>query len=332
MTFATGELQPTVMRDKCSSIRLPLCAVFVAASLATPVLAQQSQQAPPRAVPTPTPTAETPPPPSAATFAQTRRAALPQGFSVVLVLGDIQGAAIADDVPPAARKALVDMREFLPFKSYKLLDAAWVMCCGQQGSNEPVNRRPAAQSGSGGGSSPQMTSQVLRGPEDQEYELKLYTSRAENSRVFVRFALFGSGPSREALAETTAATSRTTARRIADLKDQRALLERQLKETRSKVEVGIASGDTIPKLEVDIRRVDREIEDLTARLAEGSDGRGVARANPQRMVPGAIIDTSFTMDVGETVVVGTSRLKGGSRALIALLTAVPPRGTTERRE
>jgi hypothetical protein len=29
------------------------------------------------------------------------------------------------------------------------------------------------------------------------------------------------------------------------------------------------------------------------------------------------------MAIGETVVVGTSRLKGGSRALIALLTAVP---------
>ena len=36
----------------------------------------------------------------------------------------------------------------------------------------------------------------------------------------------------------------------------------------------------------------------------------------------AIIDTSFRMDVGETVVVGTSGLKGGNRALIALLTAV----------
>jgi hypothetical protein len=38
-----------------------------------------------------------------------------------------------------------------------------------------------------------------------------------------------------------------------------------------------------------------------------------------------MIDTSFTMDVGETVVVGTSRLRGGSQALITMLTAVPPR-------
>ena len=39
----------------------------------------------------------------------------------------------------------------------------------------------------------------------------------------------------------------------------------------------------------------------------------------------AIIDTSFTMDVGETVVVGTSRV-AGDKALIALLTAVAHAG------
>jgi hypothetical protein len=43
----------------------------------------------------------------------------------------------------------------------------------------------------------------------------------------------------------------------------------------------------------------------------------------------AIIDTSFTMEIGETVVVGTSRLKG-DKALIALLTAVPSSKTTAR--
>ena len=42
-----------------------------------------------------------------------------------------------------------------------------------------------------------------------------------------------------------------------------------------------------------------------------------------------MIDTSFTMDVGETVVVGTSRLAGGDKALIALLTAVPRNASTK---
>ena len=36
-----------------------------------------------------------------------------------------------------------------------------------------------------------------------------------------------------------------------------------------------------------------------------------------------VIETSFAMDIGETVVVGTSRMRGGDKALIALLTAVP---------
>ena len=42
-------------------------------------------------------------------------------------------------------------------------------------------------------------------------------------------------------------------------------------------------------------------------MAQGGGGR-------------SIFDTSFAMDIGETVVVGTSRL-GGDKALIALLTA-----------
>jgi hypothetical protein len=40
-----------------------------------------------------------------------------------------------------------------------------------------------------------------------------------------------------------------------------------------------------------------------------------------------VINTSFSMDVGETVVVGTSRLSGNSKALIALLTAVPQKSS-----
>jgi hypothetical protein len=36
-----------------------------------------------------------------------------------------------------------------------------------------------------------------------------------------------------------------------------------------------------------------------------------------------VIDTSFAMDVGETVVVGTSKLQGTDQALVLLLTAVP---------
>jgi hypothetical protein len=40
-----------------------------------------------------------------------------------------------------------------------------------------------------------------------------------------------------------------------------------------------------------------------------------------------VIDTSFSMDIGETIVVGTSRLQGDT-ALIVLLTAVPRTAAT----
>jgi hypothetical protein len=35
-----------------------------------------------------------------------------------------------------------------------------------------------------------------------------------------------------------------------------------------------------------------------------------------------VLDTSFNISAGETVVVGTSRVQGGDRALVVLLTAV----------
>src|SRR5215208_64686 len=52
------------------------------------------------------------------------------GYSVVLVIGDMQASGPADSVPSAARKALTDMQAFLPYKRYQLLDAAWMICCG----------------------------------------------------------------------------------------------------------------------------------------------------------------------------------------------------------
>ncbi len=243
----------------------------------------------------------------------------------MLVLGDIQGAATPDDVPPAARKALVDMREFLPFKSYKLLDAAWVMCCGQQDRTRRSIARPAAQNSLE--RLTQMLSQVLRGPEEQEYELKLMTSRAEGGRVFVRFSLFGGGASREVIAEA-ASRRRVAHDRPADRRSEGPAGAARETDPGSEEQIRSrrGAGDSIAKLEVEIRRVDREIEDLSARLAEGPAGAIMARAGVEPAARSSIIDTSFTMDVGETVVVGTSRLKGGSQALIALLTAVPPRG------
>jgi hypothetical protein len=48
------------------------------------------------------------------------------GFSVVLVLGEVQGDMPSQGLSTAAQKALADIREFLPYKGYRVLDSQWV--------------------------------------------------------------------------------------------------------------------------------------------------------------------------------------------------------------
>ena len=88
----------------------------------------------------------------------------------------------------------------------------------------------------------------------------------------------------------------------------------------------------------DIARLESELHAATQRLAEAKAAQtgeyvrqveGEKRSREGLAGPKfgdrSIMNTSFTMDLGETVVVGTSRLSGNSKALIALLTAVPPK-------
>jgi hypothetical protein len=150
------------------------------------------------------------------------------GFSVILALGDLQGGTPARDLPPAASKALADMSQFLPYKSYELIDARWIL------------------------GSPRSTS-VIRGPENREYELELRTSSRSENEV---------------------------------------------------------------QIDINLRDPSRAFALL--------NGRGVRTGSREvrvRKNPGRILDTTFHMEVGETVVVGTSRLQG-DKALIVLLTAV----------
>ncbi len=214
---------------KRSSIDIAIAVVLATVAGSSPVFAQQAA--------------------TASTSASAPRASDTQlqGFSVVLVLGDLQGFGAPDDVPQAARKALTDMRDFLPFKSYKLLDATWVMCCARVG-------RRAGPPGVTSVREVASVNQMLRGPDDQELELQLRTQQIEGNRISVSF------------------------------------------------ELTVASGSPLEKLTGDVKP------------REGVHDR----TKP-------IIDSDFTMDVGETVVVGTSSRVKGTKAIIALLTAVPPR-------
>jgi hypothetical protein len=198
-----------------------------------------------------------------------------QGFSIVLVLGDMQAASsAADNVPAAARKALADMKDFLPYKGYRLLDAQWVL-----GSQRATTR--------------------LRGVDDQEYEV---TVRASNivlgTKLNVSFRLAEPGGAGYVGADDA------RARKMAELDRMLQAAREEAARTRERLGDKNATTDLVNAKVTEIRR---EMEAL-----EMASGRGRA-----------IIDTSFAMDIGETVVVGTSRLRGGDKALIALLTAVP---------
>ena len=201
--------------------------------------------------------------------AQGAASSLTQGFSVVLVLGDLQSGATPDNVPAAAKKALADMKDFLPYKSYRLLDSEWLL-----GSTNVATR--------------------LRGVDDQEYALNLMASapRDGSKGLYVSFQLREAEPARTTATSAEAAVERE--RRLVEQIARARGTGGQNAGASTGVGAGVGSG-----------------------IGSGVSAGVTPRASA------FVISTSFTMDVGETVVVGTSRLRGGDKALIALLTAVP---------
>ena len=209
------------------------------------------------------------------------------------------------------------MKDFLPYKSYRLLDTQWII---------------------GGTSGPALTR--LRGADEQEYELELRASPPLRPQTFagtavdqqamsVRFVLRDGdvagaatkrdqyrGVEQQNQKDMAAALYRAeTGREIYQLEQERDDLTLQVNKGRQNVEVGMANPDDVKRLSTRLDSVNRRINDLKRTQetkAEKEGGRPV-------------IDTSFRMDDGETVVVGTSRVKGGSKALIALLTATSDR-------
>jgi hypothetical protein len=194
-----------------------------------------------------------------------------QGFSIVLVLGDVQDSAPSDSVPAAARAALADLKDFLPYRSYRVLDTAWLLA--SSATRQDVSSR-------------------LQGPDEQLYEVTLVRTPVGPSSLQVGFEM----------RESSGNADRRAAERGAVMKKQLAQLVEQLR--RAEVAQNRAEIDATRQRIIDI---EFEIESLQkdARYTSG----------------GALIDTSFTMSLGETVVVGTSRMRGGNKALIVLLTA-----------
>ena len=217
------------------------------------------------------------------------------GFSVVLVVGSLQGTAVtsAEGLPESAKKALSDMKDFLPYKRYQLLDAAWMLCCAS--SRSGVSGR-------------------VRGPDEREYTYHVDPIGVDEPKLNIRFSIremadpHVPGLDIEKLSDT-ARLEHT--RQWHDAIRERDEAELEMRTVKQKVDVGLLNSPDMEAATMRSRRAAQRVADLQ-RLA--------GRSRPQTSSGQNLMDSTFSIALGETVVVGTSRLNG-DRALIAILTA-----------
>jgi hypothetical protein len=211
-----------------------------------------------------------------------------QGFNVVLVVGDLQSGATPDNIPPAARAALGDLKDFLPYKSYRVLDTAWIL-----GSTSQLFRAKSR----------------LRGADDQAYEVSLVSSPTgapASPSLQMKFVMQDIGSDPQKTSEAAHREAQTKAE-LVQMAAARAALEKSAQSSEpsesaeERRQRQAAIRDRIRDITIAIDTMQNQLQSVTAGQT--------------------LIDTSFNMRLGETVVVGTSRVRG-DKALIALLTAV----------
>jgi hypothetical protein len=230
------------------------------------------------------------------------------GFSVVLVVGETQsssGSGPAQELPAGAQRALSDMREFLPYKHYRVLDSQWTSCCSPR-SRATVAGRLQGVAGVPG---PQGALNLV--PRNYAFSITAGTS---SPSITTRFVLGLEEAGRTVPAERM----RELERERQDLRSEIELTQAQIVEMQRRVDVGTVSGSELPVLRNRHEALRRKLADVEQTIEE----TGVTGAGRP------IIDSSFTMSAGETVVVGTSKL-GGDKALIALVTAVKKNTTSK---
>jgi hypothetical protein len=146
------------------------------------------------------------------------------GFQILLLAANLKTGGGGQEVPANVQKALADLKGFLPYKSYEVLDTAW-----------------------------------LSGTQDRGMEARLVDRQGAQYQVVLQFHDTGSSADRS--------------------------------------------------LFVDVFRL----------RAEPFKPQGATETRPG----GSLIDTSFGVKEGETIVVGTSKVTGSTEALVVLVTAVP---------
>ena len=219
------------------------------------------------------------------------------GFSVILVVGYIQGTS-SELVPDVAKKALNDMREFLPFKRYQLLDAAWMLCCGSYKNG--VSGR-------------------VRGPNERDYSYQVDPIGVTDSKLNLRFSMREMHDTTPVLSQGKLSDSARLehSRQLYEAIRERDDAEAMARSVKQKHDVGLLGPGDLEGATLRHRRATQRVEDLQ-RLAGGRTSYGGTSGHN-------IMDSTFSIALGETVVVGTSRLNG-DQALIALLTAAAKPG------
>jgi len=213
------------------------------------------------------------------------------GFSIVLVTGSTSASTpgASSAIPATAARAIADLKDFLPYRSYSLIDSQWAL--GSRGFTT-----------------------TLQGPQGVVYSVTASTAQVSATRVNV--ASF-------ALTDTRSAGFRETNDQENELaRERQRQVESRLRDTSARIDAARAKN----------LEGNKAMEELNTRLAELERSRADLLLQQQLSTQAAVLSssravirTSFSMDVGETVVVGTSRLDG-DKALIVLLTAVPKGG------
>ena len=215
-----------------------------------------------------------------------------QGFSVVLVIGSTQGTNASDGVPEAARKALADMKDFLPYKRYQLIDASWMLCCASFEAGRGISGR-------------------MRGPDNREYSYTIEPLGVGDGKVNLRFGLrevTGTAPAEARALSDTAKIMHDQQLHEAIREAADATLE--LKAIQRRYEVGLTPQPDYDKARQRVRLA----EERVTQLKDSNPG------DTSRTITRNLIDSTFAVSPGETVVIGTSRVMG-DQALIAVLTA-----------
>lgn len=226
-----------------------------------------------------------------------------QGFHVVLVVGETQrgSGGTGQDLPEGAARALNDMREFLPYKQYRVLDAVWSSCC--SGSPSRISGR---LQGVIGIPAPNGPVNLVNRP----YTFRI-AAASSSAGIRMQFVLLATGGGVPTTAGERAELERLTKNEQEDV----ATMQQRVEMVRGRAKIGTATPLELREAEDQLRQARRQLEALRDELERLEAGGETS-----------VMDSSFTMTPGETVVVGTSRL-GGDKALIALVTAVRKSGT-----